>query len=804
MTRPTARSTLVTMAGKARVVVVSVGEAPASLIRELEKKSLEISETTFADAEEEIESKRPDLVVLDGTRGAMELSTLLDDPQRQVRPHLAIVAEGRELARLRGLNRDIVVALLSKEMGERVVVERLDTIAKKWARFREESLAPELPPSPTLSMPPLLDAIPAPPSQAPNFEALADMALDAISSLETNDPPSVAPAPAVTPAAPTPAAPTPAAPAVAPPRPNRTQLGIGTASLRPAVLGAPPPDAPRAPAIQAPAYEAPPQSLAADDLVDDDEIEALDSIAPESIAPESIDEETIDAESVPPDAEAEAPPESIPLVHLKTPNPVDVTLDHAPEEAPVAAPERTASPLFPETASVDVAGASATRDESVRVEASDLILDDDDDATEAPEKEVTRPLADVIATAEANSGRLPAPLPLAPFPTPSATTRPIDATSNSKSSGGKWLALVALLGVGGAVAVATGAVPGLPKNDAPATSPAAKKQPAAPTAATPAAPAEIPAPPAEAPAAPTEASEEAAPSNPFAIVDAKLASCDALLSGVTLTAPDPVQFASTKWRDAREAIVKGDLKRAHQSMCEAVKLHPESAAMEGLALLYVTKSSPAEALGWIERALAVRPNERETLNLKGDALSQQGDSTGALAVWLSALNVRETEMPRRRQVAKDGVTIGRRQLKLGDLPQAERLLRRAATLDPDNTMAFTGLAEICFKTDRLPAARAFATRAIEIFPENPDALLVLGDVARQKNDLETAKAHYTRALGVRPDFWPATMRLREIGGPDAAPTPPTGARPTPTPDVTPTEEEPPAPTPIEPTPVAEP
>src|SRR5688572_12957223 len=108
------------MQGDATVLLVSVGQPSEGLQAELQRLQVKVVPSGFADAEEEMAEADPDLVVLSGARGAMELATLLDDQVGENRPRMVIVAERKDLAKLRGLNREVVISLFALETTEKV------------------------------------------------------------------------------------------------------------------------------------------------------------------------------------------------------------------------------------------------------------------------------------------------------------------------------------------------------------------------------------------------------------------------------------------------------------------------------------------------------------------------------------------------------------------------------------------------------------------------------------------------------------------------------------------------------------
>lgn len=139
MTKAAPTRTLGSMQGDATVLLVSVGQPSEGLQAELQRLQVKVVPSGFADAEEEMAEADPDLVVLSGARGAMELATLLDDQVGENRPRMVIVAERKDLAKLRGLNREVVISLFALETTEKVVAQRIESLARRAARRRHPS-----------------------------------------------------------------------------------------------------------------------------------------------------------------------------------------------------------------------------------------------------------------------------------------------------------------------------------------------------------------------------------------------------------------------------------------------------------------------------------------------------------------------------------------------------------------------------------------------------------------------------------------------------------------------------------------
>src|SRR5690606_25762605 len=131
------------MEEQVKVLLVTTEEPPTELEAELVRLGVMLEQCEFADAEDRILEGAPDLVALSGARGAVELSTILEDVEDG--PHMVIVAERKELAKLRGLNRDIVGSLFAVETTEKVVGQRIESLARRAARKKSADAAPAAP-----------------------------------------------------------------------------------------------------------------------------------------------------------------------------------------------------------------------------------------------------------------------------------------------------------------------------------------------------------------------------------------------------------------------------------------------------------------------------------------------------------------------------------------------------------------------------------------------------------------------------------------------------------------------------------
>jgi tetratricopeptide (TPR) repeat protein len=827
------------MEGKARIAVIAVGEAPMGLSYELEKRGIAVSSGDISSVEELVVDERPHLIALVGIRGAMEVSTLLEEQDRNTTPRVAVIAARRDLSRLWGLNRDVVVSLLATEMGDKVVAGRLEALARQAAKKRGEiiegpaptSLGPRSTTDAFTTVAPQAvaaiqlvkqahqaGAMTVPAAVEINAMNQREVPVDEIDSadLESDRPP--------------PEAPLPSASLLV------THLGLGLRPLEATAKGPTDAEAKPAPTETASAafdpdttstYDRAPTNREADAPVSKEELAAdaatqppppettrqtISAEAPTSTdaegkpdaesGDEALDEPFIDTEALVESLRASEPAHAVPDEGAAKLDKFEAVpadpggVDYEPDSGELTRPGKTVLGLGVRNPVLSAKDAAA--DERLTIPGdsaaqSALAAEDSNRGNEArffgaEGSEVTPPSGTSAAPPLRRSGR-PSTFP------PSPPDRRVPAV---------LLGLLAVAAAGGvymnakrqdakeppkisAVSGHDAATPPAPPASALAPSKAEPSE-AVPPANETASEASTEKSNAEQPGSekPSVADETTTPvattpvatsgAAPGALSDALLErylkvrevtpkTCSELVPSPKQGVRDPAAEGSVPWQAARKAIVRGDLVLAQTNMCEASFINPASPALEALALLYVTQGSPSEALLWLDKADIVRPGVRDTLDLRGTALSQLGQIEKARQIWLRALNIKDADEGRRAGVAEEDVAVARQHLKQGDLPRAERRLRRAVVLSPKSSIAMAALAEVFVKKAELPSAQGLAENAIVAEPFFPDAYVVLADIARVQGNTDKAREHLARALQIRPDFWAAKKALRDLDAP---------------------------------------
>ncbi len=848
------------------VLLLSVGESPTELKAELERLGVSVIESEFLDAEEKIEEATPDLVVLGGSRGAMELATLLDDQEGEHRPRMVIVAARKDLAKLRGLNREVVISLFALETTEKVVGQRVESLARRAARRRAQAGSPPVPaakatslglpsahaivgqlnlkkvqapsppgikvekPEPVPSEAKVPNERPEPPRRgqpkvqkkeedesSPEQPAAKEVVIEDglvpdedLLSLPPSQPPEGDVELEEIPA-------TPGLPSIEAAADSSDDPSGGPTSMPPTL----PPEAKEKSSPQNPIQKKEKEQSSDELDISDAEhaLENLDSSKAEITASLLKDAQDYLSDAKGPAISEAGSDSDEPSEHER------LTVPAAPQDDGVSGVEAAIDSLGATVALSPPLNHEETHEENESSSASDAT--GNQEATETKEPTVDPEPdeeAEAKETAELGGDELGGePKPEASDDeqeaspeTPavatdddsreekSAVDRPVAALEPSivpeslepsiapeshasvsrNGNKGPWgLLLVAVAALGLGAAYSTGVIGSSkePPTEEFKASAGAEDKGHAVSATNSEASDEHPGEPLqpegrvagegepaglaeEPPATDSKDTESSATlADPFLIADADLPGCETLVDASQLgEEKDPVYQASVVWQEAREMIVAGKLKVANLKMCEAVALNPESAAVEGLAALYLRLKSPRQALKWVDRADELRPGQSEMGYVRGDIYSLMGRSQEARTIWLKTLNIPEDDSTRIAAVSRDYSVEAGRHLRRGDLVRADQWFRRAVILDPENIAGIIGLAKTFHKDGDPAHARAFSEMSLEVSDEIPEVHVMLGELALADGDEEGARVRFERALAVRPDFYPAKRGLSQV------------------------------------------
>ncbi|BDU68998.1 hypothetical protein GETHOR_10990 [Geothrix oryzae] len=188
---------------------------------------------------------------------------------------------------------------------------------------------------------------------------------------------------------------------------------------------------------------------------------------------------------------------------------------------------------------------------------------------------------------------------------------------------------------------------------------------------------------------------------------------------------------------------------------------PKSLELAGLVQLH--RNHPAEAKGWLLKALSLKPRDPRTLRLLAIAMEQLGDWTGAEAQLVAALQ------------AEDAYywgwhALGELLLKRGDLAEGLRCIQRARSLHVCDPASYFILAEIFSEQGHLELAQGQLHTLMLLAPPAPvmaEAQALLGELKRDMGDRDGALSYFSLATETDPDASNPWAALGDMAREDA-------------------------------------
>ncbi len=221
--------------------------------------------------------------------------------------------------------------------------------------------------------------------------------------------------------------------------------------------------------------------------------------------------------------------------------------------------------------------------------------------------------------------------------------------------------------------------------------------------------------------------------------------------------PQPAQETELQYRARLHTelganyLYRGQVDVALEELNEALKLVPDYApAYNVLALLYLDLGEFDKAEANFSRALKIAPQDPEIHNNYGWYLCQRGRERDGLAQFEFALS---NPLYRTPELAL--LNSGACHLRLNELSAADAAFKRALVLQPNNTKALTGLAEVAYREGRYRDARMLLRLPLQAAPP-PSVLYLaacvegkLGDKAAEQNYASDLRGRYPEAPEVK-------------------------------------------------------
>lgn len=238
---------------------------------------------------------------------------------------------------------------------------------------------------------------------------------------------------------------------------------------------------------------------------------------------------------------------------------------------------------------------------------------------------------------------------------------------------------------------------------------------------------------------------------------------------------------------AKERHLAGDLAGARSLYETVLAGDPANAdVMFRLGVLGLQCAAYDDALVWLDRALALTPQESRYHFARGQILSALGRFADAVATYrrLLAFDATSADLwfalgsalqssgdPRAAAAAYESAAaldpaqvdalnnLGNCQRQLGAPERAEAAYRRALAIQPDHASALTNLGTLLQAQGHIDAAIERLSEALRAAPDSPTCLLNLGVALCERRQFEQAAALLTRTLELEPRFPEAAYNL---------------------------------------------
>lgn len=201
---------------------------------------------------------------------------------------------------------------------------------------------------------------------------------------------------------------------------------------------------------------------------------------------------------------------------------------------------------------------------------------------------------------------------------------------------------------------------------------------------------------------------------------------------------------------AQQRLQAGQVAEAEAEARAALKADPKSAdAYAMLGLISDRQGRREQAGAAYAKAAELAPGRGATANNYGAWLCANGRAAEALP-WFD----RALADPGYATPAAARANAGACALDAGQPARADRDLRMALALEPDNPTALAAMARSEYAAGRYFEARAFSERRLDAAPPNPDVLQLASQIERKLGDNQAA-ARYLQQIAAPPATLPA-------------------------------------------------
>ncbi len=195
---------------------------------------------------------------------------------------------------------------------------------------------------------------------------------------------------------------------------------------------------------------------------------------------------------------------------------------------------------------------------------------------------------------------------------------------------------------------------------------------------------------------------------------------------------------------AEQRVRAGQFDEAEKEARAALKADPKAAhAYTILGMVTEQKGQQAQAGGYYAKAAELAPADGAALNNYGAWLCANGRAAESIA-WFD----RALASPGYSTPASARGNAGSCALDAGQPQRAERDLRLALALEPENPAALAAMSRLSFQSGRYLDARAFSERRLAAGPPTRDILQLASQIEQKLGDNQ-ASARYMQQMAAQ-------------------------------------------------------
>ena len=206
-------------------------------------------------------------------------------------------------------------------------------------------------------------------------------------------------------------------------------------------------------------------------------------------------------------------------------------------------------------------------------------------------------------------------------------------------------------------------------------------------------------------------------------------------------------------------ILQQRLNDAERALQQALERNgQDSRTLELMGLLHLRKDQPAEAKGWLLKALSLKPRAPRTLRLLGIACEDLGDLSSAENNFAAAVE----DNP---YYFWGWHSLGELVIKQGNIKLGMRCIHRARSLKTSEPASYFILSKIFAEQGHLELAQAEMHRLIILSPTREiraHAFSTIGELKLDSGDIEGATSYFTLASDTDPSNPSPWMALGDM------------------------------------------